>query len=368
MDGLNLDDYTKLDDDAIQGIIDSGGAKTPADFAVDDPPPADSNTDATPDASATALAKIDDSQGQISTSDASQTPDTQVTADDFAAIEQKVASFAFTENAAPEVLATEEQQYLSMVELPTPLQQIIERKDAQIRELSLAKPMDESTQTHMQAFNPLATEFVTTEHEEWVPDTQPIRNLLEKTYPMEYEQLLTDALSSPSPKYPQWTKMMEIIKDTFSLTDTALETLEAVLENKGHFPRPNYLPEGIDRRFLDAYWYAPDREEIDTQLERAVSIWRDPNATPSEKAMAKSDLSIINQKLAREQRMIEAEQKEANKDIENRLDLQDYARTKGLEMYKETVVSFIKNATDKLTKRLEPIDGTAAPAVAAGFT
>lgn len=352
MTGLEL--YDKLDSTQVQEIIDSNGVKTPSDFNIELAPA----NDVDPNALA-----IPDNAGEIATVPATAEPRV-----DLEAIQNQVSSFAFTPNATPEVTATEESRYLEMLDIPAPLQEILDRRDRRIQELSTNPPADEASQTHMAAFNHFATQYIKNENEMFVPDTAPVRQLLKDVYRIESEQLLTDMLLEPSAKYPQWTKMMEIIKDTYQLPETNLELLADFLENGGQLARPSYLPEGIDRRYLDAYWYSSDRDGIDADLESAVAVIRDSTATENEKIVARNKLQTLNQKLAKEQRLLDIERADAAKPTQDKIDNHQYAKEQGLVLYKTTVIDFVDNSAKALAERLKEIDGAAAPIVAAGFS
>jgi hypothetical protein len=353
-------DFNALPDEQLQTIIESGG-QIPEALAE---APAVEETAPAAEEPAIEAEVVEDAPAATEI----PLPEAAPESDDIVTLEKRVNEFSFTENAPAETLMAEEAQYLEMVELPAPVTAMITRRDAEIEQLSKIQPLDDDAARHMTAFNHLAAEYVQTE-EGWVPDTAPARELLLKTYPKEFDQLISDHLSERSTKYPTFSRMHELIMDEFGLSEQQMETLDLVLQNGGNFPRPSYLPEGVDRKYIDAYWYSPEREEISEQIERNIAIWRDKDSLETERLAAKQSLINVNQKLAREQRMIDAEREKFLKERQVPIDNEAYAREHGTVAYEKTVVDFIEASSGDLEKQLAPIVGdTAAKADAAAFS
>jgi len=357
-------DFDAMPDAELDAFIASGGKEVPETKTEDTATTDTSTPEAKTDDVIEGEVVLDDDKKEGDKVEETKIPE----AEEIAAIEKRVAEFTFTENAPVETIQAEETEYLELVELPAPLTAMITRRDAEIERLSQVQPMDKVAEQHMTAFNHLASEYKQAEDGSWVPDTAPARELLQKTYPKEFSQLVEDRLAERSAKYPSFSRLHEIIMDDFGISEQQMEVIDLVLRNGGNFPRPSYLPEGIDRKYLDAYWYSSEREEIEDQREQALIIWRDPQALETEKMAAKQSLINLNQKLAREQRMMDSEREKWERERQIPVDNESYAREQGLAAYNGTIISFIESSVEDLAKQLAPTVGEiAAKADAAAF-
>lgn len=358
-------DFNSFEDEDLDAYIESGGVKLPA------PVDADTSDDDNADEAEVVEENTQPDTTESSAENDDPSADTDTTPDpvEITALEKRVNEFAFTDNATDEVILAEESEYLSLVEIPAPIQAMIERRDNAIAKLSEVAPMDENVQRHMTAITHMATEFVQDpETGAWYPNTSQARSFFKSLYPQEYNQMIGDELMAQSEKYPKYSRLFEFIKDEYGLPDQALVSLDSFLLNGGHFPRPSYAPEGINRDFLDAYWYSRKREEYEERREKAMAIWYDKESTALEKATAQTMIAELNADLQGEQRVLDGERIEASAKKRETIDNVTLARTEGAKAYNQTVVTFIQKEAEDLATQLEPIVGKAAKSDAFGFT
>ena len=218
-----------------------------------------------------------------------------------------VLDFKFTENADDETFEKEKTAYLEAVEITPELQTILDRQAAQIESLrqsaaSEAFQTDESVQEHMGAFDQIVEFVEDPETGQYVPKTDGLINLLSTKYEQELPRLVIDLNSRESAKYPGMTFFQEAMADNFGLDGPAMQRLNYFLSHNGTLPYPAFVPEGIDQRFTEAFWTEPDREALETELDRIqFTLAKDPDATDEERATARLNLQKLNQRLANTQ-------------------------------------------------------------------
>jgi hypothetical protein len=318
---------------------------------------------------ATKAAQADTKQPPAGTKTAKDDTKTAKTDDDAAADDTAAAAaageFKFTENADDETFEKEVADYLETVEITPEMQAILDRRVAQVEALrttaGTAAAPDADTERHMTAFNKLVDFREDPDTRSFVPDTSELIALLEKDYSKELPQVIIDLNSRASGKYPGHTLYEEFIRDAFELTPEGMENLDYFFKNKGQFPTPAFVPEGINKNFLGAFWNSPDREQILAEVDKLNFVITDDASTNEEKSRAQFELANINKRLGQVQAGLDAQDEK----IKFAKQQQGVAReqiTKAAEAsYLNTSVELTRAFGQKLSKSFEGIlDATGA--------
>lgn len=284
-----------------------------------------------------------------------------------------VNDFKFTENADAETLAKEEAEYLENVELPAPLQAMLDRRDAAISEFTAkaadisAADVDETAKQHMEAFDKLVT-FKQDADGTVVPDTGGVLTLLKDVYPNERRQLIHDLNSEPSEKYAGYTLFQEFIRDYANLDENGMHTVEQVLANGGSLPVPSFVPEGIRPEVAEAFWQSAERTAIQERLESSYELIRDEMATDAEKTQARADIQQINATLAQIQRGLDADKSRKAGEAEQQQQQKQRIADAGRQAYTETALQMLEITKGEIAKNLTSVfDEGGAAIVATGF-
>lgn len=269
--------------------------------------------------------------------------------------------FKFTENADPETFAKEEAAFWEQYEKTPEIDALLSFRDNRIAALETqvaeVKPVDEDTTDHMVAFDTLVRTKYDPELQIQVPDTSGLVSLLEKKYPVELPRLIEDLNAQSSPKYPGLMRFQQYIKDAFDLTPQAMQDLNYFLQNKGQMPIPAYVPLGVDVKVADAYWSAPDRMEMQRQIEAAAyTIQSDADATETEKEAARESLRAINSRLQREQAGLDATKQTRDATaVQAQKERQEIFAT-GEKAFYETSTGLLSQFSDRIAKALPMYD------------
>lgn len=357
-------DFDSLPQETLDQIVETGiipdDLTNPVDPPVDEAPEADdAETDPPADEAAVDETVVEEEPAE------EEKPAEEV--DDPAA---RVENFKFTPDADAETRAKEEAEYLELVEIAEPVQQIIAHREARIAELeaqaTATVEADPVQARHTEAFDGLVT-FVQNEDGEYVPNTAPVRALLKEFYPKEQEQLMIDLLSETSEKYPGNTRFQEILRDVKGLGEAEMQTLDAFLENNGQMPFPKFVPTGVDEKFGEAYWTNPDRDEIDEKLRTATFTLSDIRATDEEKEAAQRDIDRINRNLSIVQKGVDADRNARQAEQQQSVTVREQVTQEGTKAYIQTTLGLLEQAQVDLAKSLTMFDEEAAGVTAASF-
>lgn len=258
-------------------------------------------------------------------------------------------------------------EYLEKVELPPAVQQILDHKDKLLAE-SEAKTVEnpyadlgevETVAKTLKAVNRLA-DFreipdVITGKPVFVPDTTGIRELLDTDFAKEKPQFLYDLNTEPSKKYPGATLFQQFIKDGFDLDAQAMETLNYFVSNKGQMPLPPVVPEGIDQKFLKAFWLSEDRVDIEARLDAAQKVLADQYADEGTKAEAREALRKINSNLSFVQNGIDARDNTQKEIEQQRLNEQNAVSAAAAKTYLDTSVVMLRDVAAQLKTALADV-------------
>lgn len=297
------------------------------------------------------------------------------TSHDLSDIEKRINEFKFTEDADEETRAKEEAEYLEMVELPEPLQKILEAKDARLAELqekvsalpdSGTVDADPAAKRHAEAFDRLVT-YTQDESGVPVPDTSAFLSLLEEEYPKEAPALIWDFAKTPSVKYQGYTRFQEVLKDGFGLTPESIQEITGFLERGGTFNFPKFVPENLSESLAEAYWTSPDREDIAQQIDSYNYTLQDALATEFEKAEARRGLQAINQRLKLIQDGINVQHKQRQELAEAPVRDRREIETQTFTNYAETATSLLSATQADLEKAFGAFDKASAKLNAAAF-
>lgn len=285
---------------------------------------------------------------------------------------EEVEEFKFTENADPETFAKEAKEYLETLEIPAPLQIILERQAAELETLRTAEPVaaevPESDQRVINAFNTLGSKFVMDpDRQVHVPDTTELVKVLSTDFKEELPEVILALNSLPSAKYPGQTVYQEFLREYGGLDEAGMRNLETFLDNKGQLPIPTYVPDGIDPKVAEAYWKSPDREILDQTLEAAKATLADEMASDGERQLAKNAIQNIQARLVQLQkglnseRQIEAQTKaQAEKQVEA-------IQAKAAQSYMDTSVEMLRSFSGKLAESLTLFDEKGAQVTALAY-
>lgn len=365
-------DFNSFTEEQLDSIIAAGG-KLPE--SQDNPPAPEATpgaaNNAAPDKAADG-AKPDDKVAEPPKDEKAveEPPKDEKSAEAAPDPEEAIKAFKFTENADEATRIAEEKAYLDLFdEIPEGVRQMIEIRDKRIAELAeAAKPPETDAETvkHMKAFDRLV-ERRQAEDGTWVHDTEGLRELLQTSYPTEYKQLIADINSAPSNKYPNSTLLEEFIQDGFGLDDTAMETLGMFFENGGKLPTPAYVPPGIDPKSQDAYWNSFSKKVIDDRLERITYALNDASATDQERADARAELANINAQLAREQRAIDRDREDRQRESQTKYRVLQDIENEGVDNYVKTTIGILDQAQKDLADDLTMFDAAGASITAAAY-
>lgn len=212
-----------------------------------------------------------------------------------------VDNFEFTDTDDAEVFEAEAEKYLASVELPKPLETILNRyKETAEKTAAELAPYQalgdtESLARTVNAMNKLV-EWKQTEHG-FVPDTGEFLKLLDTDFKNEKDQIFIDGLARASEKYAGLTKMQEIIKENFGLSDEGMQNLDELLKGGGRPVTPNFVPDGIHKDVAEAFWLSPRRDEILSDVEYQLNIYYNEHSSEAEKNAAIAEIKKINQEL-----------------------------------------------------------------------
>ena len=284
-----------------------------------------------------------------------------------------MTAFTFTENADPETFRAEAEAYLERVEIPEPLQKIIDHyREAATATESIVQQYRqvgdiEAVSKLSQAFNALVDYKQEPETGFFVPDTEPLRQLLESEFKHEATQLVVDLNAAPSEKYQGYTRFQEFIRDGFGLNDTQMTSLDEFLQTGGRWSTPRFVPDGVDPKAAEAYWKYPERTALQQEIETRVETLRNEFATETEKAVARQELATMNARLLQIQQGYDAADRMKAEEARNRQGF-EAQRAKAVEQEFLTAVNGIANQiSQQIAKALTFVDGPAAGVVADGI-
>lgn len=294
-------------------------------------------------------------------------------AEDAPADADVVTAFAFTENADADTFRAEADTYLGQLEIPAPLQQVIDhyRDSAATAEQIAAQYQAvgdlERVSQITRAFNDLVDHVQDQETGRFVPNTESLVKLLTTEYRNESERLLIDLNSAPSDKYRNYTRFQEFIRDGFGLSDTQMESLDTFLSNNGEFPAPSFVPEGIEAAVAEAFWRHPDRERIVGALGEHLTVLKDEYATEADRATARQEIQRLNGVLKQIQFGYDATRK-AQTENAQRTQVQEAQRLEAVgREFMTTVNTIADSISNQVAKSLSFVEGPAAGVVAAGI-
>jgi hypothetical protein len=356
-------DFDSMTSEDLDSIITSGG-EVPEKFrqaappVVDDPPVADPPAEEEDEPATGDDPPVTDPPAVEEEADEEAAP---------AADEDDAVDFTFTENADPETRQKERREYLAKFALPEPMQVIFDELVAENEQLRTesAPQADDETRSHMSAFDQLVQ--FKQDGNQFVPDTEGVRNLFQRSYPNEYSQLVRDVNMEDSHKYPGYTRLQEFVRDGFNLSEEGMKVLDTFLENGGDMPVPKFVPDGIKPELAEAYWKSFDRDELDDRLRKAMFTLGDEAASDEERMSANLELSRMNTKLSQVQNGLNFDRDKNETQAKARVQTQQTIVNAGVQRYVGTTLKLLENTRTEIANSLTMFDPATAGVAAAGL-
>lgn len=177
--------------------------------------------------------------------------------------------FSFTPDADAETLAAEESAYLETVEITPQLQQMLDRRDAQIRQLSgTAETFGTAEQIGrvMTSVNKLFETSLAENGAAVAPNAKPLVELLRTDYKNEFPAIARELFEADSTTHQGMSVFEEILIENLGATPDKIRNIQLYLEADAPLPLPPPpTPAGIDGKLADAWKDFPEQKRFEVE-------------------------------------------------------------------------------------------------------
>lgn len=342
---------------------DQGGASEDPAGAVNEAAPPAGTPSTEPASTMDAAAEQSKEEAAASAQDDAASADDDATA----------PAFMFTEDASDEVFAEERAKWEEAYEVDPATKFLLERQDKTIADLQTQLQASQATEVPelytkaVAALDALVTRVQDPHTLDTVPNTGPIVEFLQNSFPNELPELAESFLSMPSNKYQGITLFQQYLRDYGNLDEQGLLTVQQILDNGGRVPTPSFVPQGIDPQVAEAFWQAPNREQILAAVEAQYELMQDPMTSPDERQAARNYIQQVNQSLHQVQYGIDARIKAQEQVRNQQIQQRQQVMQAGDTAYAETTAALTRSFAEHLASNLDMFDAPAARVTALAY-
>lgn len=267
--------------------------------------------------------------------------------------------FEFTPDADDETFDSEAAQYLETLEIPAPLQAILDKQKERVEAAQTAyTELNESVNSDevkkvMSAVDKLV-EFKEVDGR-LAPDVEPLVEFLAEDYQNEFPQIAYTVLTRGSQKYPGKTQFQEVLMDGYGLDEKGLDNLQTYLTDGAAVAVPSYVPEGIDTRLQEAFWQQSGSKRA--EIENLIKDINDPNIEPEDLLDAQTRLQDELRTLTNVQRGLNAEKQQQEFQAQQQQNARLVVEQAAEQAYANTTMALAESFADSLTKPLAEVGG-----------